>query len=359
MALADARLLLEQPGFEQRLADLVGERAVVAREAAREVAEVRVVAAPLAHPVEPLEDPAGDPARGLRVVVRARRGLAGRLEQGERRVLVLGDRRGVGGPAAEPRDRLGAVQRARDRRAPVAGVGEDLGRQRERRRPQPRDPATCSSNATTASSASSRSRVGRRSARWPSSAPACRSRSAARRGAGGCAISTSAPIVAAVSSHDRSPTALGSARSDRRDRHDRDERVVARGEDDGHRLLAAGPRERELALGAGELVAQQGAQPGDSLAGRGRAAGLLERRGERVHALERRAAPAARDAAGGRQPGEPAAAGAGGRPAGRAASRAGGQPGGPGRAGRAAGAAQQARLTARFAEATAALALAM
>ena len=71
MALADARLLLEQAGLEQRLADLVGERAVVAGEPAREVAELRVVAAPLAHPVEALEDPARDPARGLGVVVRA------------------------------------------------------------------------------------------------------------------------------------------------------------------------------------------------------------------------------------------------------------------------------------------------
>ena len=82
------------------------------------VAEVGVVAAPLAHPVQPLQDPASDPAGRLRVVVGARRGAARRLEQRERGVLVLGDRRRVGRVAAEPRDRLGAVQRrARPARA--------------------------------------------------------------------------------------------------------------------------------------------------------------------------------------------------------------------------------------------------
>ena len=66
--------------------------------------------------------------------------VAGHLEQGERGVVVLGDRRRVGGPAAEPRDRLGAPQRVGDRGAPVARVGDDLGRQRQRGRAQPRDP---------------------------------------------------------------------------------------------------------------------------------------------------------------------------------------------------------------------------
>ena len=50
----------------------LGERAVVAGEAAREVGELRVVAAPLPHAVEALEDPAGDAARRVGVLVRAR-----------------------------------------------------------------------------------------------------------------------------------------------------------------------------------------------------------------------------------------------------------------------------------------------
>ena len=72
------RLLGQQPGGEQRLADVGGELAVVAGEPAREVGEVRVVAAPLAHPVEPLEDPARDAAGGIGVLVRARGGAARR-----------------------------------------------------------------------------------------------------------------------------------------------------------------------------------------------------------------------------------------------------------------------------------------
>src|SRR3954468_8940555 len=72
VALADRRLLGEQARAEQRLADVGGELAVVAREAACEVGEVRVVAAPLAHAVEPLEDASRDAARGVGVLVRAR-----------------------------------------------------------------------------------------------------------------------------------------------------------------------------------------------------------------------------------------------------------------------------------------------
>src|SRR5215212_373820 len=52
VALADRLLLGQQAGAEQRLADVGGELAVVAGEAAREVGEVGVVAAPLAHAVE-------------------------------------------------------------------------------------------------------------------------------------------------------------------------------------------------------------------------------------------------------------------------------------------------------------------
>src|SRR4051794_27057870 len=71
VALADGGLLLQQPGGQQRLPDLLRERPVVAGEAAREVGEIGVVAAPLAHAVEPLEDPAGDAAGGIGVLVRA------------------------------------------------------------------------------------------------------------------------------------------------------------------------------------------------------------------------------------------------------------------------------------------------
>src|SRR5687768_10051218 len=51
MALADGRLLREQAVGQQRLADGLRELALIAREAARQVGEVGVIAAPLAHPV--------------------------------------------------------------------------------------------------------------------------------------------------------------------------------------------------------------------------------------------------------------------------------------------------------------------
>src|SRR5256885_15556844 len=63
VALADARLLEQQAGLDQPLADVVGERAIVAREAPRQVGELGVVAAPLAHAGEALEDAAGRPPR--------------------------------------------------------------------------------------------------------------------------------------------------------------------------------------------------------------------------------------------------------------------------------------------------------
>ena len=174
---------------------------------------------------------------------------------------MLGDRRRVGGPAAEPRDRLGDAQRLGDRRAPVAGLGEHVGRQRERPRAQPRDARDVLLEGDDRElGVLGVGAVGRRSARWPSSAPACSSRSAGPVGAGGCAISTSAPTAAAASSHARSPTASGSARSAAATGTTASSASVARGERDGHRLLAAGARQRELALGARELVAQQRAQ---------------------------------------------------------------------------------------------------
>src|SRR5690348_5330357 len=86
VALPDGVLLVEQAGGEQRLADLDGQRPVVAGEAAREVGEVGVVAAPLAHAVEPLEDAPGDAAGGIGVLVGADR-LAARREQRLQAVL--------------------------------------------------------------------------------------------------------------------------------------------------------------------------------------------------------------------------------------------------------------------------------
>src|SRR5205085_11440574 len=72
VALPDAGLLREEPRVEQRLADRERERALVAlREAAAQMHELRVVAAPLAHPVEALEDAAGDAAGRVGVVVGA------------------------------------------------------------------------------------------------------------------------------------------------------------------------------------------------------------------------------------------------------------------------------------------------
>src|SRR3954452_15503094 len=133
VALPDARLLREQAGLEERLAARLGELAVVAGEAARQMLEVGVVAAPLPHAVEALEDPPGDAPRRVGVVVRA--GDAGRgrrrVEEREHHVLVLGERRGVGGTAAEAGHRGGDDERMRaaDRWAQVVGVLEDERRQ--------------------------------------------------------------------------------------------------------------------------------------------------------------------------------------------------------------------------------------
>ena len=110
VALADRRLLGEQAGLEQRLPHLLGQRPFVAGEPARQVREVGVVAAPLAHAVEALEDPAGDAPGRIGVLVRpdacARRARAGRAPRprAPRPTRVLG-------AAAEPRDRLGDAQR--------------------------------------------------------------------------------------------------------------------------------------------------------------------------------------------------------------------------------------------------------
>ena len=114
VALADAGLLRQQPGLQQRLPHLLRQRAIVAREAARQVGELGVIAAPLAHPVEPLEDPARRAQAGIRVLVRAR-DLAVGAEQVQHGVLdlVVAARR----VPAEARDGLGDPQRVARRRS--------------------------------------------------------------------------------------------------------------------------------------------------------------------------------------------------------------------------------------------------
>src|SRR4051812_29428435 len=101
VALADARLGLQQAGLEQGPADRLGELAVVAREAPRRVRELRVVSAPLAHDVEPLQDAPGDPPRRIGIVVGARRLLGRGVEE---QLLELLDRVGARGHAAERGD---------------------------------------------------------------------------------------------------------------------------------------------------------------------------------------------------------------------------------------------------------------
>src|SRR5512133_212959 len=100
VALPDARLLGEQARREERLANGLGERAVVAGEAPGEVGELGVVAAPLAHAVEALQDAPRDAAGGVGVVVGARHARRG-VERGEDGVLVLLHRGRVGRAAAE------------------------------------------------------------------------------------------------------------------------------------------------------------------------------------------------------------------------------------------------------------------
>src|SRR3954447_6909978 len=101
VALPDARLLREQAGLEERLADRLGELAVVAGEAARQMLEVGVVDAPLPHPRGALEHPPAVAPRRVGVVVRpGAAGRAGRrVEERNDRVLVLGERLRVGGTA--------------------------------------------------------------------------------------------------------------------------------------------------------------------------------------------------------------------------------------------------------------------
>jgi hypothetical protein len=140
VALADARLLLEQAGDEQRLPHRLGERSLVAGEPAGQMGELGVVAAPFAHAVEPLQDAARHAASRIGVVVGPRELGSPRLgvERGEDGVLVLLHRRLVGRPAAQRGDVGGHHQRMgdADRLAQVVDVGEDAVGHEDRPRPQ-------------------------------------------------------------------------------------------------------------------------------------------------------------------------------------------------------------------------------
>jgi hypothetical protein len=97
--------------------------------------ELGVVAAPLAHAVEPLEDPARHAPCRMRVVVRPRDGGAGgRLQRGEDRVLVLLHRRRIGRAPSERGDsrRHDEWVRRADRGAQVGRVGQQRRGQDER-----------------------------------------------------------------------------------------------------------------------------------------------------------------------------------------------------------------------------------
>ena len=215
VALADGRLLGQQPGLEQRLPHRLGERALVAGEAAAQVREVGVVAAPLAHAVEPLEDPAGDAAGGIGVLVRAGSILVSWLQEREHGVLVLLDRARVLRATLEARDRLGDAQRVvRSDRVLELGLLEQPRGDGDGAGPQPVD-AAWSSNASGASSSRSAGseRPGSASSRKPPRSPACSSMSSGPVGCGRPARSTSVAMTAAVSSQARSPPVSGSARN--------------------------------------------------------------------------------------------------------------------------------------------------
>jgi hypothetical protein len=101
------------------------------------VREVGVVAAPLAHAVEPLQDAPRDPSRRVGVLVRPHRAAAVGLQDGEHGLLERLDRLRILRPPAEPRDRLGDPQRmvGADRLAQL-GACEQPARRRHRARAQ-------------------------------------------------------------------------------------------------------------------------------------------------------------------------------------------------------------------------------
>ena len=260
VALADGRLLLQQARVEQRLPHLLRERAVVAREAAREVGEVGVVAAPLAHAVEPLEDPAGDAAGrdpGPRAGARRRRPAPSSASTASSWL-----RRRRRRAAAEARDGLGDPQRVpgADRLACSATSSSSRGGQRDARAARRRSIAARRARRRPARRAP-RGRTARRRRRVgeheeaAGSSPARSARSCGPAGAPGSASSTSAPTVAATSSHSRSPAALGVGAQRRGGGRGGEQAAVVGGDADLDGLVRS--RERGLA----ELVAPVRAAP--------------------------------------------------------------------------------------------------
>ena len=217
------------------------------------------------------------------------RGAVG-VHEREHGVLVLGDRVAVRRPAAEPRHRLGAAQRLRDRRAPVARLGEHVRGHGERAAAQAGDRRRVLLEGDRGElGVVELADAGRRHAQREVAAERARLEhevaGAARRAEAGDLGER------ADRRRDGEPAALGHRRrvGAHRDRHGNDgqQPVGERGDGDRDRLLATGARQPELALGARELVVQQRAQLGTALARRGGSAGLGKRGGEQAHAHER------------------------------------------------------------------------
>ena len=218
--------------------------------------------------------------------MRARGAGAGGRQQGEHGLLELRDGGGVGRPAAEPRDGLGAAQRLGDRRAPVARVREDVAGQGERPGAQARDRRDVLVEGD-------RRELGvLLRGRGQAQGEVAVQRAGLEYELGAVARRRQLRDLdeRAGRRRDGEPGALGDgagigAHRDR-DRQHRQQRAGRGCDRDGHRLLAARARKRELALRAGELVAQQAAQLRAALARRGGPAGLVEHGREQAHVIE-------------------------------------------------------------------------
>ena len=130
-----------RPACQERLADRVGQRAIMAGEPARQVVEGGVIAAPLAHAVEALEDPARHAAHRVGVLVRSGRGARG-LQQPQHLVLERLDRLVIQRRAAEARHGLRHPQRVRgaDRLAKVRPTLQNVAGEQVRTGAQAVDP---------------------------------------------------------------------------------------------------------------------------------------------------------------------------------------------------------------------------
>ena len=185
VALADRRLLRQEARAQERLADLERERALVAREAAREVAELGVVAAVLAHAVEAAQHAARRAPARQRIV-----GDAG-VDAG-----VLDERRSRAGrrpprPRARTPRRPGGRRGGRPSRRATASAPRRRARSRRDRRRAAARPRCARGRAPArdprASAAAARARrrapdASRRSAIQPCQRAASSSASPARSG---------------------------------------------------------------------------------------------------------------------------------------------------------------------------------